>query len=138
MADLDLIDELRALASNHRVPAESVSDLARRAADEIKHLRARSMWRHPTHPDAERELVTVLCKVLPAADGGAHVRSSDLSVSSGDFATGDHFVSVGFVDGNNYTAAGWFVAGWDMNQDCWTDAPLARSHVWPVESCCDP
>jgi hypothetical protein len=76
------------------------------------------------NPD-EEELVQVLCRVLPDI-AGEFPRSSDFPISSGDHAVGDLFVSIGFRgdDGN------WSVAGWDMTQDCFTDARLFKVLAW--------
>jgi len=57
-----------------------------------------------------------------------------MPVSSGDHGVGDRFVSVGWKDDEGE----WHVAGWDMNQDCWTDARCFDLIGWqpmsPAES----
>lgn len=83
-------------------------------------------WRHPATYNPEVDLVQVLCRVLPDDACGAATRSCDLAVSSGDHATGDLFVSIGHA---NYEGE-WFVAGWNMAQDCWQDARFFEVLGW--------
>lgn len=74
-------------------------------------------WSHPDDYDIEMDLVQVLCRVLPD-DPGDPPRAVNLAVSSGDHGVGDPFVSIGWRGDDGE----WFVAGWNMAQDCWQDA----------------
>lgn len=83
------------------------------------------MW-NDLVPPASGDLVQVLCRVLPDKPHDGMPRACNLAVSTGDHATGDLFVSVGFPDENigdeGGPEGGWFVAGWNMVQDCFQDA----------------
>ena len=91
------------------------------------------MWKDPGLYDSTNdELVQVLCEVLPeAAPDDGFTRSCHLPVSSGDHAVGDKFVSIGFMlDCPDDLEQPWSVAGWEMTQDCWTDARRFRVIGW--------
>lgn len=82
------------------------------------------MWRDLIDLPKEDGLVQVLCQVMPDAEEEP-VRSCHLAVSTGDHATGDLFVSIGypvFDDELDNAEDGWQVAGWCMTQDCWMSA----------------
>lgn len=78
----------------------------------------------PANPDCE--LVQVLCEVI--ADENNEIDH----ISSGDHAVGDQFVSIGFLADDAYIAGvpDWLVAGWCMNQDCFTDARCFKVVAW--------
>lgn len=78
----------------------------------------------PANPDCE--LVQVLCEVI--ADENNEIDH----ISSGDHAVGDQFVSIGVLapDVNVYGVPEWLVAGWCMNQDCFTDARCFKVVAW--------
>lgn len=91
------------------------------------------MWNAPdTYTEDRDDLVQVLCEVLPdevPEDG--FKRACHLAISSGDHAEGDQFVSIGFKHAACDEHEGeWFVAGWNMTQDCWTDARCFRVLGW--------
>ena len=71
--------------------------------------------------ELEDDLVQVLCVCTPIAISG-FPRSCDFPISSGDHGAEEHFVSIGFYS----KELGWQIAGWDMNQDCWTNAQHFR------------
>lgn len=74
-------------------------------------------WRHPDEYGLSDDVVQVLCEVtLPQT--ASFPRACEMPISSGDHAVGDRFVSIGWRDDEGT----WFVAGWDMMQDCWADA----------------
>ena len=86
-------------------------------------------WNSPNDKPSDAENYQVLCRVLP--DEIAHpMRSLHVGVSSGDHGEGDLFVSIGWPDENNDAESGWFVAGWDMSQDCWSDARRYQVLGW--------
>jgi hypothetical protein len=100
----------------------------RNAQDAIAALPAAPMgaWKDIADYDEDRDqLVQVLCRVLPDI-AGDFPRSSDFPISSGDHAVGDVFVSIGFCNDDGH----WAVAGWDMTQDCFTDASLYEVLAW--------
>ena len=73
------------------------------------------------HAPTNDDLVQVLCRVL-SDEVADPVRSCHLAISSGDHAEGDLFVSIGHYSEAGDGERAWFVAGWDMAQDCWMDA----------------
>lgn len=76
------------------------------------------------------DLALVLCRVtLPQTS--EFPRACEMPVSSGDHAVGDVFISIGHANDEGE----WFVAGWDMVQDCWTDARCFDVLGWqPLEA----
>ena len=92
-------------------------------------------WQHTDSYDLADDLVQVQCRVLPDKTRDAFTRSCDLAVSSGDHATGDLFVSIGHANDDGE----WFVAGWNMAQDCWQDARCFEVISWqPLASITEP
>lgn len=75
-------------------------------------------WKNPNTYDVSDDLVQVLCRVTPY-DPGIPPRACNLPVSSGDHGVHELYVSVGWRSDADGT---WFVAGWNMAQDCWQDA----------------
>jgi hypothetical protein len=76
-------------------------------------------WKSTYEYQIENNLVLVLCQVTkPTPANPEFARACELDISSGDHADGEKFVSIGSRDEDGE----WFVAGWDMTQDCWTDA----------------
>lgn len=82
-------------------------------------------WRRTETYDLAADVVQVLCRVTEY-DVGNPPRACNLPVSSGDHGVGDLFVSIGWRgdDGD------WFVAGWNMSQDCWQDARCFTVEGW--------
>lgn len=74
-------------------------------------------WQPVSDYTPGREMVQVRCRVTEF-ETTEFPRDSEFPISTFDHAPGDTFVSIGFRDfeGN------WFVAGWHMQQDCFTDA----------------
>lgn len=81
------------------------------------------------HPPEDDSPVQVLCRVLPN-EVASPMRDCHLAVSSGDHAAGDLFVSIGWRDAHGAIANVWYIAGWDMAQDCWTDARCFEVIGW--------
>lgn len=87
-------------------------------------------WNSPATPPTDiGQNYQVLCRVLDNAIS-LHPRSAHCALSTGDHAAGDLFVSVGWPDENGHAESGWYVAGWDMTQDCWTDARRYQVLGW--------
>jgi len=76
-----------------------------------------SEWKDPDEYRTDDDLVQVLAEVTQPITS-RFPRSCEMPVSSGDHCVGDHFVSIGHGNEDGE----WFVAGWEMTQDCWTDA----------------
>lgn len=77
----------------------------------------RDIWIDPSRYTDNCDIAQVLCEVTEP-NISQFPRSCELPISSGDHAISDKFVSIGWRDDDGE----WFVAGWDMTQDCWTDA----------------
>lgn len=89
-----------------------------------------SEWNDPNEPPSDPGTnYQVLCQTLSDIVDPVP-RSCHLAISSGDHAEGDLFVSIGWPDENGDAESGWFVAGWDMTQDCWTDARRYKVLGW--------
>ena len=89
-------------------------------------------WIDPIQTPDGDDLVQVLCEVLPDTIS-VPPRSCDMAISTGDHATGDRFVSIGYpVFGITFDGVenGWTVAGWSMTQDCWTPARHFKVIAW--------
>lgn len=149
--DLDLIARAERELNSGTLPpdpmclirAQTVRDLidtlldAKAPVQSKPEVRMYDTWLDPELAPFDSENVQVLCRVL--ADAVANpMRSVHCAVSSGDHAEGDLFVSIGWRDENFEAESGWYVAGWDMAQDCWTEArryevvgwlPLASTEV---------
>lgn len=82
-------------------------------------------WNDPDTYDVVSDLVLVRC-VVTAPELSDLPRACELPVSSGDHAVGGTFISIGHANHDGE----WFVAGWDMAQDCWTDARCFRVTGW--------
>ena len=109
----DMLDHMGNTDSDASLPEAAA--FFRPIADRLDGVKV--LWRAPeTYSDTD-DLVLVLCQVtLPETDD--FPRAGEMPVSSGDHAVGEMFISIGHAneDGD------WYVAGWDMNQDCWIDA----------------
>jgi hypothetical protein len=95
-------------------------------------------WRPLTEYEPSMQLVQVLCKVTEP-ELSEFPRACELPISAGDYGIDDMFVSIGWQDEDGI----WFVAGWDMMQDCWKDAkcfkvksfqPIAAIEPAPVNA----
>ena len=82
-------------------------------------------WKDPKEYRIDDDLVQVLCEVTQPQTSD-FPRSCEMPVSSGDHGVGDRFVSIGHANDDGE----WFVAGWEMTQDCWTDARCFIVHGW--------
>ncbi|MCA1241836.1 hypothetical protein LC092_05265 [Stappia stellulata] len=82
-------------------------------------------WLDPTSYDLANGLVQVLCEVTQPTTSD-FPRACEMPISSGDKGVGELFVSIGFRD----DPGNWLVAGWDMMQDCWTDARCYLVKGW--------
>lgn len=71
------------------------------------------------------EVVQVLCRGTQPQTSD-FPRACEMPISSGDHGVGELFVSIGWRDHEGE----WFVAGWDMMQDCWTDARCFEVLGW--------
>lgn len=87
-------------------------------------------WREPSEYTPGDDLVQVLCRVLPDKPHEGIPRASNLGISTGDVPVGSLFVSMGFPDQAGDVESGWFVAGWNMAQDCWQDARCFEVLGW--------
>jgi hypothetical protein len=106
-------DDLAVDANQHRAYIE---DMERREADTGRNDMA---WKPTSEYQIEDDLVQVLCvATTPWPADPEFPRACELGISSGDHADGEKFVSIGSRDEDGE----WFVAGWDMTQDCWTGA----------------
>lgn len=96
-------------------------------------------WRDPIFLPPDGQIVQVLCRVLPDKPHDGMPREVNLGISTGDVPVGHLFVSIGFPDENGDSEAGWFVAGWNMAQDCWQDARRFEVLGWqPTAAIAEP
>lgn len=82
-------------------------------------------WKSPSEYRDIDDVVQVLCEVTQPTTSD-FPRACEMPVSSGDYGVGDLFVSIGWQDDDGE----WHVAGWDMAQDCWTDARSYTVNGW--------
>lgn len=87
-------------------------------------------WRPLSEYDVYTDdLVLVRCRVTEP-ETSELPKACELPVSSGLYGVGDIFTSIGHANEDGE----WFVAGWDMTQDCWTDARGFEPIEWrPLE-----
>jgi hypothetical protein len=91
-------------------------------------------WKPTSEYQIEDDLVQVLCEATtPVPVNPNFPRACELGVSSGDHADGEKFVSIGLRNEDGE----WFVAGWDMTQDCWTDARCFTVLGWQAMPAAD-
>ena len=87
-------------------------------------------WEDPATCKPDYDLVIVLCEVT-RPQTSEFPRACEMPVSSGDHAVGDSFVSIGFMPHEpELEGRDWSVAGFEMMQDCWTDARCFKVIGW--------
>lgn len=91
-------------------------------------------WQAPElYNESEHDLVQLLCIGVTQVIRGLP-RACDLPITSGYHSDDEPFTTIGFKS----QEMGWCIAGWDMTQDCWTDARHIKVLGWQPMSPINP
>ena len=83
-------------------------------------------WQNPKLYEESRDnLVQLLCIAIPQIFSG-FPRECDFPITSKDHVNDEPFRTIGFKN----QEMEWCIAGWDITQDCWTDARYIKVLGW--------